>query len=207
MRIEDPGWGDYVPPPEEQGKEPAGQMGGSPPTSGPPSKPPRDPWWRSRSGIALGLGVAVAVVVAVAAAGRGGDSGAGPSPTTTGVPTTTAVPTTTTGYPTPLAGGTDQYQANANSICANHRPAIATAYNAMAASGDPSGLISALQSLQVELQGLGDAPAEVGANTYMDDLDRWIKTFQEGDLAGAQVWQSAMATHSKEAGMQNCPPN
>jgi hypothetical protein len=216
MRIDDPGWGDYVPLPGEQGKEPEGQAGGSPPTSGPPTQPPRAPWWRSRTGIAVGVGVLVVVViVAVATAGRGhsgqntgGSSNTGASPNTGGSNGggSNAGGSSNGGTPAPLPSPTDQYLANANAICATHRPEIVNTFNAMTASGNASGLISALQSLQSELQGLGTPPAE-GADTYIDDLGLWIQSFQEGAFANAQVMQSAMATHSKEAGLQNCPPN
>jgi hypothetical protein len=202
MSIEDPGWGDYVPLPEEEGKEPAGKTGGSPPGSGPPSQPPRAPWWQSRSGIAVGVGAAALVVIiaVMALGGGGGDPPPNPGPSGSFGPS---------GAPTTPGPGnpTEAFQATANQICFNHRPAILNAFQAFNATGDPSGLIPALQALQLELQGLGPAPADVGANTYMDDFGRWIQTFQEHDFAGAQVWQSAMATHSLEAGLQNCPPN
>jgi hypothetical protein len=220
MRIDDPGWGDYVPLPGEQGKEPEGQAGGSPPTSGPPTQPPRAPWWRSRTGIAVGVGVLVVVViVAVATAGRGPGQNAGGSSNTGASPNTggsngggsngggsNVDGSSNGGTPAPLPSPTDQYLANANAICATHRPEIVNTFNTMTASGNASGLISALQSLQSELQGLGTPPAE-GADTYIDDLGLWIQSFQEGAFANAQVMQSAMATHSKEAGLQNCPPN
>jgi hypothetical protein len=203
MRIEDPGWGDFVPPPEEHGKQPAGQMGESQPTPGPPSKPPGAPWWRSRIALVLGV-AAVVVIVVAAAANRGGNSGSEPSPTTTGAPATTGAPTTTGGAATPTSR-TDQYLANANAICANRKQLYVGWYDAYVQTGDATGLIQFLQTFQAELGALGDPVA--GADTYMSDLDLWTRTLQEGDLTGAGLIEDATRVHAREAGLQNCPPN
>jgi hypothetical protein len=207
MRIDDPGWGDHVPLPEEQGKESAGQTGGSPPTSGPPSKPPGAPWWRSRSGIAVLAVVVVAVIVAVAAAGRGGDPP--PPPTTeassgTGGSGGTAGSSSTGGTAAPLPSRDDQYLANANAICANRQQLYVGWYNNYVQTSNPTGLIQFLQALQAELGALGDPVA--GADTYLSDLDLWTRTLQEGDLSGAGIIETGARTHAREAGLQNCPP-
>jgi hypothetical protein len=160
----------------------------------------------------VGVAALLAVVAVVALTRPDPDNGGDPTTPTNVADTTPTTPTeskttpTATEPTTSVPSRAEAYLAEANAICANHRAEILTAFSNFSSSGDPSGVIPPLQSLQADLQALGTPVAE-GTDTYMDDLDRWIKAFLEGDVAGAQIWQSAMEPHSREAGLTKCPPN
>ena len=203
MAMEDPGWGEYVPSPEEA------DGGQSPPTGGggSGSQPPGDgrPWWRRN----IVLVVVAGVVVLGIAGGAAGALSSGtrrvePSPTPV-VPTPVSPPVTDTpssttpvsppvtdtpGSTTPVSppgstGGSagDAYAAfvaKADAICKGSSQKLADDYNNANGSLSPD-----TQDLVNALKQLGSPPSN--PDSWQLALEDWQQAADLADV-GSQDW-------------------
>lgn len=209
--MEDPGWGGYVPSPEEgDGRQPP--AGGEGSGSQPPGD--RGPWWRRN----IVLGVAAVVVLLLVAGGtvralsKGPNVGPTPGPTiTTPGPVITtpgpvvdssAGPVVTTNPPT--TSGPDPFiafAAHANSICNRFKRELVNDWNTGSASllQDTKDLISALMQL---------GTPTTGADQWAEGLVNWRQAasflIDTGDPQDWQINIMAGGHNFRDMGIQAC---
>jgi hypothetical protein len=210
MAMEDPGWGGYVPGPEEDegGQPPGGGKGSG-------SQPPDDtrPWWRRT----VVLVVAAVVVVLVAVGGtvkalsKGGGVGplpppspsvvttsAGPSPTGTGsaTPSSASPPVTAS----PSAGNAyAAFVAKADAICQGSSQKLADDYNSQSGTLSPD-----TQDLVNALKQLGSPPSN--SDSWNLALEDWQQAADLADV-GPQDWLVNIrpgADEFKNSGIHAC---
>ena len=210
--MEDPGWGEYVPLPDEADGSQSSPTGGA----GSGSQPPADsrPWWRSNIVLIVAalvvLGIAGGIAVALSSSrGPGPDTGRRPTDviTTPRGLTVTDVPGSTSPVSPPAStGGSSSdvfavFAAHANAICDQFKPKLLTDLRSRSPSllQDTKDLINALTQL-------GSSPSS--ASSWQVGLQDWRQAVSFlADLGDPQDWQIniwAGAHEFRDMGIQVC---
>jgi hypothetical protein len=211
MAMEDPGWGGYVPGPEEdEGRQPPGGGKGS------GSQPPGDtrPWWRRTIVLVVAATVAVLVVVGVTVKALSNDGPPPVPPTPSPIVDTTSIGPSPTGTESSGPGSAspsvavthsaaDAYAAfvaQANAICRGYTQKLTDDYNNGSGSLSPD-----TQDLVNALKQLGSPPSY--HDSWKLALEDWQQAADFADTLGPQDWLVNIKPGGDEfnnAGVQDC---
>lgn len=211
MPIDDPGWGDYTPPPQNQ-PPPAQQ---SPPGKKPLSEYKLSDYKETLTGLKnhrgkLGklnekqmIGIGIAVVLVILAAGlmrsKGGDDEK-PKSAKGAAPAGAAADGAAEGEA--ASGGGDDFASKVDAVCKSYHPKV------QEAGGQPTS--NALGAVHVQMVGeikaLGAPPQELAATyqTFISNYEQGAQKSSQGDAIGANPHYEQAFAAAAQLGAPNC---
>lgn len=188
MTIDDPGWGEYIPPAESSQPPATGQPPpiGQPPVSGQPGTPQGagaasdrlQTWLRvpRNRGIAGGVVAAIVLIIVLIVVFSGGGGGS--------------------------TATTAQFVAKANQTCVNDAPTI----NSAIATGNTPSIDSAFGSMVSQLQGIGIPSDSASGNvsTWVNDLSAAVSAGQQNNTSAVVSDVQAANLIAQQLGINSC---